>query len=153
MLGFDPHGIYGHPDHLVTHRAVTAAFHSSGCTGVPVQRLFYTAHTVSEMRRLQGQRGLGVFAGLAPERYAVSECTVGARVDVRRYAERKRRALFAHRTQTGPQSTLGTLEETSVAPLYEEETFSIGGLRGPVTRYPLSGLFDGLPAARHLRQP
>ncbi|PYE50419.1 PIG-L deacetylase family protein [Deinococcus yavapaiensis] len=150
MLTFDPHGIYGHPDHLIVHRAATAAFYSSGCLEKPVQRLYYTAQTRSEMQRMQGS--LGVLAGLDPDTYGVSDCTVAVRVGVSRYAPQKRRALYAHRTQTGPLSTLGTMPDEVTKNAYEYETFSLGGSRTTVPRYPLRGFFDGLPVARRLKE-
>ncbi|MFN4250018.1 PIG-L deacetylase family protein [Deinococcus sp.] len=158
MLTFDPHGMYGHPDHLVAHRAATAAFSSAANHGVPVQRLYYAAQTHEEMRHLQGGPftrtsaapelrsgpGLGVLNGLDPDTYAVSPCSVAARIDVRAYAAQKLAALRAHRSQTGPMSTLGTLSDAQIRPLLEHETFSLGGLRSPLLEYPTSDLFSGL---------
>ena len=149
MVTFDPHGMYGHPDHLVAHRVATAAYASSGFKQVRVQRLFYTVQSREEMERLQspghqGGQPLSVLSGLAPETYAVCGCTIAAEIDIHEFAARKRAALFAHRTQTGPHSTLGRLSEMQLQPLLERETFSFGGIRGPVTEYPLTDLFAGL---------
>jgi len=144
MLTFDPHGIYGHPDHLVVHRVATAAYASSGFRQVRVQRLFYTVQSWEEMLRLQSGRSLGVLEGLEPGVYAVSDDTIAARIDVRAYAGQKRAALFSHRTQTGPLSTLGTLSAEQIAPLLASETFSLGGIRSCVTEYPMHDLFAGL---------
>lgn len=151
MLTFDPHGVYGHPDHLVVHRAATAAFYSSGQFGDPPERLFYVAQTYGHLKALQVEGGLGVVRGLSPTLYGMSESTVAARVDVSRQATKKRAALYAHRSQTGPGSTLGNLTPEMTAALYQEETFALGGVRGPVSRFPLHGLFEGLPASAALR--
>ncbi|CAM4405381.1 PIG-L deacetylase family protein [Deinococcus marmoris] len=144
MLTFDPHGMYGHPDHLITHRVATAAYASSGFRQVRVQRLFYTVQSREEMLRLQSGRSLGVLEGLEPETYAVCDCTIAARIDIRAYAAQKRAALFSHRTQTGPLSTLGTLSDEQFGPLMESETFSLGGIRSSVPEYPMHDLFAGL---------
>lgn len=144
LLTFDPHGIYGHPDHLVAHRAAAGAFSRSGHLPVPPRRLFYVVQTAEEMRGLQSGRGLGVLGQLPSEVYAVSDDTVAARIDVRAYAAQKQTALAAHRTQTGPISTLGTLSPEQLAPLLKRETFSLGGLRGPLPHYPLTDLFEDL---------
>ncbi|GGL11073.1 PIG-L deacetylase family protein [Deinococcus radiotolerans] len=155
LITFDPHGMYGHPDHLVAHRVATAAFSSAANHGVPIQRLFYVTQTTEEMRRLQApsttdaQPGLGVLTGLRPDVYAVSPCTVAARIDVRPHAQDKLAALRAHRTQTGPLSTLGRLSPAHLQPLLEEETFSLGGLRSPLLAYPLDDLFSGLNVTYH----
>lgn len=144
MLTFDPHGMYGHPDHLVAHRVATAAYASSGFRQVRVQRLFYTVQSRAEMESLQSGTALGVLAGLEPETYAVCDCTIAAEIDIHEYASHKRAALFAHRTQTGPLSTLGNLTPAQLQPLLERETFSLGGLRGLITHYPMTDLFEGL---------
>ena len=144
MLTFDPHGIYGHPDHLIAHRAATAAYASSGFRQVRVQRLFYVVQSREEMLRLQSGRSLGVLKGLDPETYAVCDCTIAARIDIRAYAAQKRAALFSHRTQTGSLSTLGTLSDEQLSPLMATETFSLGGIRSLVLQYPMDDLFADL---------
>ncbi|ASN82541.1 PIG-L family deacetylase [Deinococcus ficus] len=144
MLTFDPHGMYGHPDHLVAHRVATAAFSSSGFRRVKIERLFYTVQTREEMLALQSGQALGVLDGLSPEVFAVCDCTIAARLDVRAHAGQKRAALFAHRSQTGPASTLGTLSEAQLQPLLSTETYSLGGSRGVIPEYPLTDLFAGL---------
>ncbi|WP_052195392.1 PIG-L deacetylase family protein [Deinococcus radiopugnans] len=149
LLTFDPHGMYGHPDHLIAHRVATAAYASSGFRQVRVQRLFYTVQSREEMLRLQSGRSLGVLEGLEPETYAVCDCTIAARIDIRAHAAQKRAALFAHRTQTGPLSTLGTLTDEQFAPLMAAETFSLGGIRSPVPQYPMDDLFAGLDVEFH----
>lgn len=144
MLTFDPHGMYGHPDHLSAHRVATAAFSSSGFRKVKLHRLFYTVQTREEMQTLQGGQALAVLDGLEPETYAVCDCTIAARLNVSAHARQKRAALFAHRSQTGPHSTLGTLSAEQLRPLLECETFSLGGVRGLIPEYPLTDLFAGL---------
>lgn len=144
MVTFDPHGIYGHPDHLVAHRAATGAFARSAAVGRPVERLYYVAQLHEDMRALQGERPLGVLQGLDPDVYAVDPGLIAAQVDVRDYAAHKLRALRAHRTQTGPLSTLGQLSDTQLTPLLRRETFSLGGTRTPLPHHPLTDLFDGV---------
>lgn len=157
MVTFDPHGMYGHPDHLIAHRVATAAYASSGFRQVRVQRLFYTVQSREEMLRLQGGRPLGVLEGLEPETYAVCDCTIAAHIDIRAHAAQKRAALFSHRSQTGPLSTLGNLTDEQFAPLLAAETFSLGGVRSPVPEYPMQDLFAGLDvrfcAVRPQEQP
>ncbi len=153
MLTFDPHGIYGHPDHLIAHRVATAAYASCGFRQVRVQRLFYIVQSREEMLRLQGGRPLGVLEGLEPETYAVCDCTIAAHIDVRAHAAQKRAALFSHRSQTGPLSTLGTLTDTQLAPLMESETYSLGGIRSSVPEYPMHDLFAGLDVAFSASRP
>lgn len=145
IVTFDPHGGYGHVDHLQIQRATTAAFFSTGhLPGGGPQRLYYTAltHAAAEGIARMGQ-------DLDPLVYGVSEGTVAVRMSVAAYAENKKAALAAHGTQTGETSLLGRMspEERALLEtrLLGSEGFSIGGTRTPLTRYPLRGLFDGLP--------
>ncbi len=143
MLTFDPHGGYGHIDHLVIHRAATAAFFSTGHLPQPPQRLYFTALSS------EAAQGLARFnPGNDPLVYGVSEGTVAVRLDVSAYGERKQEALRAHGTQTGPESRMAQADpaerEVFMRRLIGTETFSIGGTRTGILRYPLRGFFDGL---------
>ncbi|EYB67876.1 LmbE-like protein [Deinococcus phoenicis] len=145
MVTFDPHGAYGHVDHLQIHRAATAAFFSSGhLPGGGPQRLYYTAltHAAAEGLARMGQ-------DLDPLVYGVSEGTVAVRMNVAAYAENKKAALAAHGTQTGQTSLLGRMTPQERAALETRllgtESFSIGGTRTAIEQYPLRGLFGGLP--------
>ncbi|MBB5233104.1 PIG-L deacetylase family protein [Deinococcus budaensis] len=145
IVTFDPHGGYGHVDHLQIHRATTAAFFSSGhLPGGGPQRLYYTAmsHEAAQGIARMGQ-------DLDPLVYGVGESTVAVRLNVAAYAENKKAALAAHGTQTGETSLLGRLSPQERAEMETRmlgtEGFSIGGTRTALARYPLRGLFDGLP--------
>ncbi|MBB5375260.1 N-acetyl-1-D-myo-inositol-2-amino-2-deoxy-alpha-D-glucopyranoside deacetylase [Deinococcus metalli] len=150
IVTFDPHGGYGHIDHLKIHRATVAAFFSSGqLPGGGPQRLYYTALTTEAA---QGLSRMG--QDLDPALYGVSEGTVAVSVPVAAYAENKKAALAAHGTQMGEQSILGRLSPEERAQLEERmlgwERFSIGGTRVPVPTLPLRGLFDGVAGGEHL---
>lgn len=143
MLTFDPHGGYGHIDHLVVQRAASAAFFSTGHLSAAPQRLYYTAMSS------QAAAGLARFnPGNDPLIYGVSEGTVAVRLDVSAYAERKLAALRAHGSQTGPESRMAKADpaerEVFMQRLIGTETFSIGGTRTAIRDYPLRGFFDGL---------
>ncbi|WP_345460201.1 PIG-L deacetylase family protein [Deinococcus carri] len=150
MVTFDPHGAYGHVDHLQIHRAATAAFFSTGhLPGGGPQRLYYTALTHAAA---QGLARMG--QDLDPLVYGVSEGTVAVRMNVAAYAENKKAALAAHGTQTGEQSLLGRMTPEERAAMEQRllgtESFSIGGTRTALERYPLRGLFDGVPGLGEL---
>ena len=145
MVTFDPHGGYGHVDHLQMQRAATGAFFSTGhLPGGGPQRLYYTALSTEAARGIarMGQ-------DLDPLVYGVSEGTVAVQMDVTPYAANKRAALAAHGTQTGAESLLGKMSpeerEAMDRQLLGREGFSIGGTRTAIPAYPLRGLFDGLP--------
>ncbi|HWG84863.1 MAG TPA: PIG-L family deacetylase [Deinococcales bacterium] len=148
MITFDPHGGYGHPDHLAVHRAATAAFFSSGWMGTDApRRLFYTAMTGERVRYFQ-RMSPSVAAGLDPHVYAVSDETVAARIDVSDFLEAKRGAFLAHASQAGSNPARGGILDPEVEAMMREvmryETFSLGATRGPVTQWPLPDLFAGL---------
>ncbi|WP_221088874.1 PIG-L deacetylase family protein [Deinococcus aquaedulcis] len=151
MVTFDPHGGYGHIDHLQIHRAASAAFFSTGhLPGGGPQRLYYTALTVQAAQNLSRMG-----EGLDPQVYGVSEGTVAVQIDVAAYAENKRAALKAHGTQTGEQSVMGQMSaeerQAMEAMLLGHERFSLGGTRTAIPQFPLCGLFDGLAGFEHLQ--
>ncbi|WP_412029105.1 PIG-L deacetylase family protein [Deinococcus yunweiensis] len=144
VITFDPHGGYGHIDHLKVHRATVAAFFSSGhLPGGGPQRLYYTAMTTEAA---QGLSRMG--QDLDPLLYGVSEGTIAVRMAVGAYAANKTAALAAHGTQMGETSILGRMTAEERAQLEERmlgwESFSLGGTRVPVPHLPLRGLFDGV---------
>lgn len=146
IVTFDPHGGYGHVDHLQIHRAATAAFFSTGHLpyGGP-QRLYYTAmphHAAAQISRL------GHDQSLDPLVYGVCDSTLAVTMDVGAYAENKKAALAAHGTQMGETSLMGRMTPDERAAMEErmlgKESFSIGGTRTAIREYPLRGLFDGV---------
>lgn len=151
MLTFDPHGAYGHVDHIVIHRAASAAYFSGGERYEGLKRLYYGALPVSLTRRFVE---MGQPMEYSADRYGVSDDTVAVTLDVRPYAERKLAALRAHGSQTGPNSRMGLLSEEERRRMQDEmigsERYSIGGTRSVIPRYPLRGLFDGLAGYEHL---
>lgn len=145
MLTFDPHGIYGHPDHVAIHRAATAAFFSSGNRVQPAPlRLFYSSMPHAVMHRYQQLIGRGPLFGLDPARYGVSDDSIAARLDISGFRTHKEAAIRAHRSQVGPSSSFGGAPPEALEMRYSTETFTLGGARGPVPRWPLGGLFDGI---------
>lgn len=144
LITFDPHGGYGHIDHLIIHRATSAAFFSSGnVDGGGPQRLYFTAMSVEAAA---GIARLG--QDLDPQIYGVSNNTIAVKLNVLAQGERKKAALVAHGSQTGPNSLMGKLsaEEREVMErrMLGTEAFSIGGTRTGLPAFPMRGLFDGL---------
>ncbi len=150
VLTFDPHGGYGHIDHLQMHRATSAAFFSTGHLeyGGP-QRLYFTALTTEAAAGLSrmGQN-------LDPQVYGVSAGTIALTMNVQPYASNKKAALAAHGTQMGATSLLGQMTPEERQQMEQRmlgtESFSIGGTRTGLPAFPLRGLFDGLAGFEHL---
>ncbi len=145
MLTFDPHGIYGHVDHLIMHRVVTATFWSAGNLPQPApQRLFYSVMTEKRLRQMQARRNNSPLAKLDPKVYGVSEASLAANFDIKYLMPQKRSAIRAHRSQTGPNSSFGDISEKEWLELFGHETFTLGGLRGAFPEPPVDDFFAGL---------
>ena len=72
ILTFDPHGVYGHIDHIKIHRAATAAFWSAGKVMNPApKRLFYSVMASERMKQMQAMREDSPLSKLDPEMYGV----------------------------------------------------------------------------------
>lgn len=71
--------------------------------------------------------------------------------DARPCMQRKLSAVVAHRSQFGITDEMLRDPPRQVAdmlagfrPVFETETFVMGGVRGPVSKWPLADLFDGI---------
>lgn len=149
LITFDPHGAYGHVDHLQIQRAATAAFFSTGHLpyGGP-QRLFFTCMGLERAELLTGRFG----EELAPDLYGVSDSTIALKMDVSAYTERKEAALSAHGSQMGETSAMGRMsprERAQFEAWLGREYYAVGGVRASL-QLPLRGLFDGLEGLSHL---
>jgi N-acetyl-1-D-myo-inositol-2-amino-2-deoxy-alpha-D-glucopyranoside deacetylase len=146
LLSHDPHGTYGHIDHLKVHRAAEAAFWSARkVQAAPPRRLYQTAISSTRMAEMQAAREGGPLGGLDPELFGVGESDFAAVIDIAPWAERKRQAISAHRSQVGPASSFSGMTSDDEASLwramFERETFTLGGVRGPFSGGPLDDLF------------
>ena len=146
MISFDPHGIYGHIDHIKVHRAATAAFWSADSVLSPApKRLFYSAISTERMRVMQAARPTSPLANLDAGIYGVAETSFAAIIDVSAYKLEKEAAIKAHRSQVGPQSSFANATNNTQdhvwLEMFQRETFTLGGLRGSFPAMPVSDLF------------
>lgn len=146
LITFDPHGGYGHPDHLVIHRAATAAFYSSGTLPDPPRRLFYSAFTVERAAAMQQSGQTSIMEDLDPQVYGVSESTVALKMSVQDYIPNKLAAVQAHRSQFAPMTaeTVPAERRAQMQQWMATETFTLGGTRGPIPHWPLLDMFEGM---------
>ena len=149
ILTFDPHGIYGHIDHIQIHRAATAAFWSAAkVTAAPPKRLFYSAMASERMKRMQALRPNSPLSDLDADIYGVDEAAFAVVKDISAYKEKKQAAIESHRSQVGPQSSFrGQTDEAQDIfwqEMFSKETFTLGGLRGNLPNLPLNDFFAGL---------
>ena len=139
LMTFDPHGFYGHPDHVATHRAALQAWFISGHLPRPPQRLYYPLPSPAMIERF---RSAG-FGDLEPRRYAVCAADIAVRVDASAVFEQKRAAILAHISQSsagsGIDRLLPELRLGTTSSLLTEEFYALGATRSSVAEWPLEG--------------
>jgi LmbE family N-acetylglucosaminyl deacetylase len=110
LIGYDPSGGYGHPDHLQVHRSVRAA--SVLCSRPP--RLFEATlprEPIARAARLAARLHLSP-PEFSPAEFASAwtpRARITHRVDVRPYLREKDAALRAHASQSTADGTTRTL--------------------------------------------
>ncbi len=133
VVTFGPDGIYGHPDHLVVHRAAVAAVELAADPGFrpelgPAWRtsaLYFSAVPRDELLAMFEQRG-NPNNGMPPElagRMGTPRDEIDTWIDVSPWADRKRRALVAHLTQTGEGGPIAAVAEDALERRLSRETF------------------------------
>lgn len=133
VITFGPEGIYGHPDHLQMHRvalqaidvAANHALHDASTAPWRVSALYYATFPREEL--------LAMFAAAADQLAGMSEqarANLGTprdqithEIDVSPWADRKRSAIAAHRTQTGDGGPLSALQAEFIAKQLVREHF------------------------------
>ncbi len=135
VVGYDPEGGYGHPDHQQVHSLVTEAFDVSGSDRYPsagapwTPSKFYWTVTGAEQLR----DGVAAIADV-PEGWrlpepgelpSVAEEIVTTSIDVRSVFDRKRAALTAHATQVtvAPSGVEYALSNNIVQPILADEQY------------------------------
>jgi len=115
LLTFGPDGIYGHPDHVAIGRITEEAFRQarSILNGAAPQKLYH----LTSKRDANGQQPL-----LLQEEQTVDGILypkdVYCAVEINKYLEQKKQAIFCHRTQTGGWFG-GIFGRLSLRPTYE----------------------------------
>ncbi len=147
LLSYDPQGGYGHRDHVRVHQVGARAARLAGVRVVEAtipRELVARFGRVLLLLRLVSRRRLAEMRG-----YGMPQSAITHRIDVRRYAARKRAALAAHRTPlsgAGRAALLFRVLARSPLPVYRivcgTEWFAEpGGRTGElVTSWQASGL-------------
>ncbi|BDT88912.1 N-acetyl-1-D-myo-inositol-2-amino-2-deoxy-alpha-D-glucopyranoside deacetylase [Nocardia cyriacigeorgica] len=147
VVGYDPKGGYGHPDHVRAHEITTAAVAAAAERGWDTPKFYWTV-TDADMLRLHtealARRTVEGLPGALPagwrlpaegELACVPSSTVTTTVDVSDVLAAKREALRAHATQVtvAPSGREFALSNNIAQPVLPEEHFVlIRGVRGPV---------------------
>ena len=114
LVTYDQFGHYGHPDHIQAHRVATYAVDLAAVPtyrldlGQPweIAKIYWISRSEGRWRRgLRALRDAGdttTFEGLDPDGplpMATPDADLAAEIDATAYAEQKKAALLAHRTQ------------------------------------------------------
>ncbi|NEW33668.1 N-acetyl-1-D-myo-inositol-2-amino-2-deoxy-alpha-D-glucopyranoside deacetylase [Nocardia cyriacigeorgica] len=147
VVGYDPKGGYGHPDHVRAHEITTAAVAAAAERGWDTPKFYWTVtdadilrlHTEALARRtvegLPGALPAGWRLPAEGELACVPSSTVTTTVDVSDVLAAKREALRAHATQVtvAPSGREFALSNNIAQPVLPEEHFVlVRGVRGPV---------------------
>lgn len=147
VVGYDPKGGYGHPDHVRAHQITTDAVAAAAERGWDTPKFYWTV-TDADMLRLHtealARRTVEGLPGALPagwrlpaegELACVPSSTVTTTVDVSDVLAAKREALRAHATQVtvAPSGREFALSNNIAQPVLPEEHFVlVRGARGPV---------------------
>jgi N-acetyl-1-D-myo-inositol-2-amino-2-deoxy-alpha-D-glucopyranoside deacetylase len=156
VVTFEPHGGYGHPDHIAIHRFTVAAFHAARDPATfPEQgpawqadRLFYTVIPRSFFVGMRDRlEALGVdtsdFDRFEEAGAGWPDEAVHVTLDVAGTVDAKWAALQCHRTQFGPDNPFRRLPEAMLKGMMSQECFALAWPEPePGTRLP--DLFAGL---------
>ncbi len=157
VVTYNANGFYGHPDHIQAHRVTTAAFAVAGDPArypepglAPWQprKLYHTAVSregLVEFARLARAAGVELPFAEGDELDWLTPATeITTTVDVRAFADTKRAALAAHRSQVGPETFFLMLPPELWTLAFGVEEFVLATSHVPV-RLPETDLFAGLP--------
>ena len=162
VIGYDPGGGYGHPDHVRAHEITMAAV--AGAAGV--RKLYWTVAPRSDvlagLDELSGAvgRGLPWRLGTPGELPWVADGSVTTRIDVSAQLPAKLAALRAHATQlsvwTDPERGSGAAPEAEFGPMayaltneiaqpvLRTESYTLVGAAGSVRPVTETDLFEGI---------
>jgi len=144
IITFDPHGMYGHLDHITIHRAALAAFWSAGGVMQPApQRLYFPVKTIAQIEKMQASSD-STTPQMDPRRYGVSEDSICAEIDISAYENQKLNGINAHRSQFGNKERIEEMLKRRPNSFFRVESFALGGMRGGFPNYIVNDLFEEL---------
>ncbi len=128
---YDPHGGYGHPDHIAVHRVGTRAAELAG-----VPRVYWATlnrDNIKEMLEAAERAGTPVDAERTErsqsEDFGMADADITHAVDVREVLQLKRTAMAAHASQISPESFFLALGHGDFSAAFGTEWFVRPGLR------------------------
>lgn len=137
VVGYDPNGGYGHPDHIRVHEVSTAAVAAAADAGWQVPKFYWTVMAVSGF--VEGFRNIGeppadwVVIKAEDFTFGFPDEKVDAVIDAREHLPAKVAALRAHATQVtvAPDGHSMALSNKIALPLWGIEHYVLAaGTRG-----------------------
>jgi len=141
---YDPHGLYGHPDHIQVHRVGLAAGKLLG-----IEQIYES--TVNRDVAMEGMAEMAEAAEGAEdmpdpkefEEFGLPAADIAYGLDVSPWIATKRKALMAHRSQVSEDSFFLKVPDEVFTKMFGREWFAIAGKRdvgGPEMVAELPGL-------------
>jgi mycothiol conjugate amidase Mca len=159
IVTYDENGFYGHPDHVNAHRIAVGAFEAAGDPAYHADdgqepwapaKLYYMAVRRSAVQEFAARlQEAGIEPPLRDEAegdepsWGTPDELVTTLVDVSAHVDQKRRALYAHATQMGPEVFFAKLPPSLFDRLFSRESFQLVRSRVPAAP-PETDLFAGL---------
>jgi N-acetyl-1-D-myo-inositol-2-amino-2-deoxy-alpha-D-glucopyranoside deacetylase len=137
VVTYDPHGFYGHPDHIQAHRVTMRAVELAAADGLRVAKVYWTAVPTSVLEAGMQQFAESEenpFEGTAIDDlpFGSPDDEIAARIDAHEYAEAKVASLRAHATQIPQSSWLLSIAGNFGAEFMGVEYYRLAvGARGP----------------------
>lgn len=159
VITYDPHGNYGHPDHVQAHRVTTYAVALAAAAshrpdlGEPwqVQRQLWNTHNTSrwsEAHDIAISRGIELWPdedAQSPREFGVDPRFIAAVVETKPWLKVCREALGAHRSQVDPADPFWQFYSIMQELPGSGEAYLLGGGQPfPDADEPASDLFAGL---------
>ncbi len=119
---YDPHGGYGHPDHIQVHRVGTEAAELAG-----VGRVFWSTMNRTQITEMMSSTemadAMDDVDNVDPETFGMPEEHITHAVDVTTVVAEKRKAMAAHASQIGPDDFFLTLDDEAFAAAFGTEWY------------------------------
>ncbi|MFW2380281.1 MAG: PIG-L family deacetylase [Acidimicrobiales bacterium] len=140
---YDPHGLYGHPDHIQVHRVGLRAAEIAG-----VQHVYEATVSREDAQAAMEEHNLDPDAehdsdDAVNEEFGVPRAHIRYSVNVRAQLEAKRRAIQAHRSQISDDDFFLAVPDDVFQVIFGQEFFAItddGDIGGPTEVELLPGL-------------
>ncbi len=131
LTTYDPHGVYGHPDHIAVHEVGKRAAELARTPRLfwaTADRDFFVERAAVDEALAERVGGEGI-EDVTDISFGLPRDEITHRIDVRDFAAAKRAAMRAHASQIGPDSFFLALDDEAFAQAFGWEWFVLAGGR------------------------